>query len=392
MPPAEGNGPEAPRASAGRASEPRRAVTERGRAVVQREYRKPLVIEEFDVPAPEPGGLILKITQAGICGSDLHIWHGTAGMALPPGGRAMGHEGNGVVWRLGAGRTTDSLGHPIREGDRVLHSAVHGCGHCYECQRGQPNWCPTYPSERAAGEFPHFVGTFADYYYLPNNHPVYKVPDELPDSVLSFVNCAMGTVTEGLTLAQAGQGHSVVIFGAGGLGLNATAVARQRGVDQVIILDRQRSRLALAQEFGAEHTIDIDEYDTPDARRERVLQLTRGRGADIVMELVGNVSLFPEGLEMLASGGTFVQIGAIGGQSATVPPGVLTRGRRIIGSRMYRNQILPMLMDFLVRQHERLPFEKIISNRYPLEQVNEAFEAAEWRGRQTEVTRAILVP
>ena len=369
-------------------------MPERGRAVILKEYKSPFVIEEFDVPDPEPGGLIVKITQASICGSDLHAWHGTtgAGLGVPPQGRVMGHEGNGVVYKLGPGRTTDSLGSPLQEGDRVLHSAVQGCGHCFQCQRGQPNWCPTYPSSRAAGEHPYFVGTFADYYYLPGNHPVYKVPDSVPDSVLPFVNCAMGTVTEGLTQAQAGQGHSLVIFGAGGLGLNATAVAKHRGVDQVIILDRQAKRLALATDFGADHTVNIDEYDTPEARLERIQDLTRGRGADVVMELVGNVSLFTEGIGMLGAGGTFVQIGATGGGEARLNPGALLKGKRIIGSLMYRNHILPMLLDFLERNHERLPFEKIISNHYPLERVNEAFAAAEWQGRQTEVTRALLVP
>ena len=87
----------------------------KGRVVVVKEYGKPFVIEEYDVPSPEPGAMVLKITQAGICGSDLHTWRGDqAAMALPDGGRVMGHEGTGVIYSLGAGLSTDSLGNPIR--------------------------------------------------------------------------------------------------------------------------------------------------------------------------------------------------------------------------------------------------------------------------------------
>ena len=85
---------------------------------VMHEYREPLSIEEFPVPDPEPDGVIVKITQAGLCGSDLHAWHGGAA-PVPSHGRVMGHEGTGVVWKLGAGRTTDSLGRPLAEGERI---------------------------------------------------------------------------------------------------------------------------------------------------------------------------------------------------------------------------------------------------------------------------------
>ena len=363
---------------------------ERGRAAVMHEYGKPLSIEEFPVPDPGPDEIIVKIKQAGLCGSDLHGWHGGAA-PVPPHGRVMGHEGTGVVWKLGSGRTTDSLGRPLAEGERIMHSAVKGCGTCYECMRGQANWCPTYPSTREAVP-PYFVGTFADYYHLPGGHPVFKVPNEVPDSVLPSVNCAMGTVTEGLIQAEAGPGHNVVLFGAGGLGLYATVMARHRGVDQIIIADRIPERLALAEEFGADHTINIDECATAEDRRDRVLALTQGRGADIVMELVGNAALLSEGLDFLAPGGRFVQIGAAQGASASLNPAQLLRGKRIIGNLMYRSQVLPMLLDFLARNHARLPFEKILSHRYPLERINDAFEAADWQARQTHVTRAVIVP
>ena len=131
----------------------------KGRVVVAKEHGQPFVIEEYDVPDPEPGGIILKITQAGICGSDLHQWRGDQrDTPLPPNGRVMGHEGTGVIAQLGAGVTTDSLGKPIHEGDRLMYASIAPCNRCYQCLRGEHNWCSGGLAARDAGVFPYFVG------------------------------------------------------------------------------------------------------------------------------------------------------------------------------------------------------------------------------------------
>ncbi len=366
----------------------------RGRVVVLKEYGKPFEIEEYEVPDPEPGGIILKITQAGVCGSDLHTWRGDQSASpLPPGGRVMGHEGTGVVFRLGEGVTTDFLGKPIKEGDRLMYSAIAPCGRCYQCLRGDGNWCASGRYGGSAGQFPYFTGTYADYYYLPASRPVFRVPDELPDSVLGYVNCAMGTVTEGLLRAGCREGDYVVIQGAGGLGLNATAMAKDMGAHKVIVMDRLDHRLALAEEFGADHTINVEEFNTPNTRRERVLELTEGRGANIVMELVGRPELLAEGIELLTNGGTFVEIGNISAErTVTIDPSHLLRGKKIMGSLMYRPQLLPMMMETLVKKLGEVPYDKIVSHNYPLADVNKAFEDSEWNERQTGVSRSMLVP
>jgi threonine dehydrogenase-like Zn-dependent dehydrogenase len=365
----------------------------KGRVVVCREYGKPFEIEEYDVPNPEPGAVLLRMTQAGICGSDLHVWRGDqVNVPLPPTGRAMGHEGTGAIAQLGEGITTDTLGTPVQEGDRVVYSAVFPCYHCPPCLRGDTNWCTrrAYP---AAGVYPYFTGTYADYLYLPPRHPFFRVPDELPDELLGPVNCAMGTVTTGLLRAGAGQGDTVVIMGAGGLGLHAIAMAKDMGAHKVIALDRLDNRLRLAEEFGADHTINVEEANTVAARVQQIRALTNGQGADIVMELVGRAELLAEGIDMLGNGGTFIEIGDIvAGREVSIDPSKLLSGKSIMGSRMYRPSLLPTLLDYLVRNRYRLPFHTIISHKFPLAQVNEAFEKAEWHQRQTEITRAVLVP
>ncbi|HLF71935.1 MAG TPA: zinc-binding dehydrogenase [Dehalococcoidia bacterium] len=369
----------------------------KGRVVVFKAPHQPFGIEEFDVPDPEPGAIVLKMTQAGVCGSDLHRWRGDGQttVATPATGSTVGHEGTGVIYKLGDGVTTDSLGKTIKEGDRLVYSAISPCGRCYQCINGNGNWCSGVRMGRNSyGVWPFFTGTYADYYYIRPNVPVFKVPDELDDSVLGFVNCAMGTVTEGLMRAGCKEGDYVVIQGAGGLGLNAVAMAKDMGAHRVIVLDRLENRLGLAREFGADETINIEqEFSTPEMRRQRILDITEGRGADVVMELVGKADLLVEGLSYLTSGGTFVEIGNIvKGQTVTIDTSTILRGQRIIGSAMYRPQLLPMMLETLVKQKGKAPYEKVVSHYYPLADVTKAFEDAEWQDRQTPVSRSMLVP
>ena len=368
----------------------------KGRTVVLKEYLTPLEIEEYEVPDPEPGAVLVQIRQAGLCGSDLHTWRGDQmNRPLPSTGRPMGHEGTGVVHSLGRGVTTDFLGDPLAEGDRVVFSAIYTCGRCPPCLRGDQNLCSQMRlSYRAAGgEHPYFVNTYADFIYLPPQHPVFKVPDELTDDEVVSLNCAMGTVLQGLMLAGSGQGKTVVIQGAGGLGLYAAAFAKDMGAECVIAVDGQKARLDLARELGADETIDINELDTPEARIAQVNALTRNRGADIVVELVGLGELMPEGIDMLGSGGTFVEIGNLmRGRTATIEPALLLRSKRIIGSIMYRPALIPGILDFLVRNHHSLPLDKVISHKFPLSEINNAFMEAEWSGRETPVIRGAIVP
>jgi threonine dehydrogenase-like Zn-dependent dehydrogenase len=357
-------------------------------------YGQPLELREYEVAAPEPGAILVRIRMAGICGSDLHMWRGdTAGSRpVPPEGRAMGHEGTGVVAALGAGVATDSLGRPLAEGDRVVFFATFPCWTCPLCLQGQPNLCVRYPY-RAVGRPPYFVGTYADYVHLPPRHPVFRVPDDLSDEVVAPVNCAMCTVANGLRVAGARQGQTIVVQGAGGLGLTATALARDLGADRVIVLDRLPRRLDLARRFGADETIDIGELTTPESRVERVRELTHGLGADVVAELVGMPELLAEGVAMLRNGGTFLEIGQF--YSRPVPFDVSTlvlTGKRIVGSLMYPPQILAQTLDFLERTRDRLPWKDMVSHRFPLAEVNSAFVDAEWMARSTEVVRGVLVP
>ena len=367
----------------------------RGRLAVLTAYGKPFEIRDYEVPDPEPGAVVIRVTQSAICGSDLHMFRGDAHrIPVPEGGRAMGHEGTGVVHALGKGVTTDFLGQPLREGDRVIHSVIVPCNRCRMCLRGESNLCLGKVATPPAGSYPYFVGTFADFYYAPPNMPVFRVPDELSDDLLAPINCAMGTATQGLLSAGVGQGDHVVVQGAGGLGLTAVAMAKDMGADKVIVFDRLPGRLAMAKEFGADHVIDVNEYSTAQQRIDVVKDITGGHGADVVLELVGLAELLPEGVAMLRVGGTYVDIGLFfAGRTIEFDAStIVMTGKKIMGSAMYKPIVLSTILDFLVRNQARWPFEKLVSHRFPLDDINTAFTASEWSGQETPVIRAVLVP
>lgn len=370
----------------------------RGRTAVLKTYFEPFVLEEYDVPEPEPGAVVLRITMAGLCGSDLHTWRGDHGTnrPLPPTGMLLGHEGIGIVAMLGKGLTKDTAGHDLHEGDRVIFSALAPCNHCQYCLAGDHNLCPTRSlvnGRSPAGRIPYFVSTYSDYICLPAFHPIFRVPDEITDEEVTALNCAMGTVLEGLRVAQMRQGMSLVTQGAGGLGLYAVALAKDMGASTVIAIDGQKARLDLALAWGADAVININEMESPRERVEEVRRLSGGKGADIVTELVGTGEVVPEGIEMLAPGGAYVEIGnLVRGRTATIEPQALLRRKRILGSSMYRPEILPTLLDFVQRNRQTVPLGRIISHRFALSEINAAFDASEWTDRETPVIRSAIIP
>lgn len=369
----------------------------KARAAVLKGFRQPYEIQEFPIPEVAPGAILVKLTMANICGSDLHIWRGDVPMRMPPEGTIIGHEMTGRVAKLGAGVRTDSLGSPLKEGDRVVYCYFNPCGSCYQCLHGHRAACPKKMSNMAGSitEPPYFRGAFAEYYYLQPGMFVYKVPDSLSDDLVAPVNCALSQVIYGLSQAGVRFGDTVVIQGAGGLGLNAIAVAREMGAGRIIAIDSVPARLKLAKEFGADDTIDLNQAASADQRIERVMELTGKRGADVVCELVGLPAVVPEGIAMIRAGGTYLEIGNISrGQTVAIDPSALVWGnKKLVGVLMYDPWVIPKALDFLERTRKRYPFERLLSHKFPFTKINDAFNQAEWLDRQKDVviTRASLM-
>ena len=365
-----------------------------GRLVAFYGAGEPMKIEEFEVPAPGPGAALVRTSLANVCGSDLHVWRGEQdlrkmGRALP---RHMGHEMCGRIHALGEGITTDSAGAPLAVGDRVVARYSHSCGRCRGCLSGHSRYCPHQGRQWAdtCHVWPYFRGSWGDYAYLFPNHAVFKVPDELSDGMVAGINCAFATVMCGLDVARVQLGETVVVQGAGGLGIYAAAIARELGAGQVIVVDGVQERLDLAARFGADELIDLRELRTTEARVARVKELTDGWGADVVVEVAGAIGAMQEGLDMCGNGGRLVEIGNIvaGVSFPLYPPHLNQRNVSILGIGYYEPFHLKRSLDLMLRTRERYPYDKVVSDVFPLEEVNEVL-AAQDKGH---ITRAALRP
>ncbi len=371
-------------------------MPETGRAAVYTDVGQPFEIREYPVPDPAPDGIVVRVTSAGICGSDLHVWRGDIRIAMMgPGPRILGHEMTGKVAKLGMNVRTDSLGNPLKEGDRIVYPYFTPCRRCYQCLRGEFAACPVkYGPTPIADNAPHFFGAYAEYYYMKDAAFVFKVPDELSDEMVTPVNCALSEVIYALGKAGLKMGDTVVIQGAGGLGINATAVARGMGAGTIIVIDGVPERLKLAKECGADEVIDITQDTTAPDRIARVMGLTKARGADIVAEFVGIPQAIPEGIAMVRAGGTYLEVGNISlGKTATIDPSMLVwQNKRIVSVVMYDPIILAAALDFLVRNKDRFPLANLVSDKFSLDDIGDAFQQAEWEGKSTSVSRVAVTP
>ncbi|NUP30718.1 MAG: zinc-binding dehydrogenase [Streptomycetaceae bacterium] len=340
-----------------------------------------------------PGEVLVKVTRANVCGSDLHAWHGrfnTRGLGgkLPT---VLGHEMVGVVAGLGEGVTHDTAGGPLVEGTRVVFPYFFPCHTCRYCVTGRRAGCVRMSMAMLASsaEPPYYVGGFADYFLLPAGALLYPVPDTLSDEVVSGVNCALSQVMQAYDRAQLAFGETVVIQGAGGLGLYATALAKARGAATVVVVDPVAERLELARELGADAVVDIGAEPDERKRVKRVQDLTGG-GADVVVELVGSPAVVGEGIKMLGRYGRYLSVGNIGhGQTYEADPSRLTlTNKSIIGVSLYEPDALGRSLRFLDSVRDTLPKHWLESTAFPLDDINEAFRAADAR----EVVRASIVP
>jgi threonine dehydrogenase-like Zn-dependent dehydrogenase len=347
-------------------------------------------VKEFDVPEPEPGAVLVKVRRANVCGSEVHIYHFHHPLIREC---VLGHEFVGEVAALGEGVTTDYAGNPVQVGDRVIAPYYLTCRKCLACLRGNFNLCQrayafwANPPEKE----PHFTGAFATHYYVHPDQYFYKVPDNVPDEVVAGANCGLTQVLFGLHQIGLTAGDSLVIQGAGGLGLYAAAVGSDVGA-QVIVVEGIPERIELAKRFGAESAVDMREHETAGERIEQVQALTDGYGADVVLEVTGVPAAFVEGVGLARPGGTLVEIGNVSvGQEheVSLAPGLITRKMlRVQGFVRYQPWFLHRALRFLERKHKDHPFDALSDREYGLEDVGEAIEREEGK----KVARPAIVP
>jgi threonine dehydrogenase-like Zn-dependent dehydrogenase len=341
---------------------------------------------EYDVAKPLPGGMTLRMIRANVCGSEVAIINGRH--PLINVGCVLGHEGVGVIERLGEGVTRDFAGNPLAVGDRVVATYFQVCRRCPECNLGKMNLCRNAFAgwSQQADAAPHFHGTFSTYYSVGPDQFVYKVPEHVSSKAISSANCALSQVTYGCQLGEITRGQKVLILGAGGLGVCASAVASEMG-GEVFIAEMAPNRLPKAREFGAHHLIDMSAADGGAGRIELLREATNG-GADVVIDLTGVPSVFSEAAQSLRSGGIMVEIGSISpGRYTEFDPGLFTRsGTQLRAGLRYPAPILGQAVQFIA-DTPQYPWEDLVDAEYAFEDFMSAITAAE----QKQVTRAALL-
>ena len=350
-------------------------------AAVLYKFGEPLVLETLALPTTiEPGAIIVKMEVASVCGTDVHFWQGEFGRPdLIPLPIVLGHEMVGRVAALGAGVSKDSVGEPLDIGDRIIWT--HGsCGQCYYCVVAhQEVLCPTrrINLQHTLRKFPYLVGGFSEYCYVFPQSGRIKVPDEVPSDIASAASCALRTVINGFDrLGRIAPDETVVIQGAGALGLFSTALAVHAGASQVIVFGAPDERLRVAERWGASRTVSIERLPDADARRDEVLRATGGRGADIVIEVSGGHTAFPEGLDLCRPGGRYLVIGQIGGHRVSIAPTtIVLKQITIIGAQSGGPDHYHKALQFIKATRHRFTFQDLLTNRYNLADINQALEA-----------------
>ena len=347
------------------------------RAVILADYSRGPAVETLDLGPVLPGGALVRVDAATVCGTDVHICDGVFEQlaSLP---LVMGHEGTGTVVELGAGLEHDALGQPLRPGDRVVW-AHNWCGRCYFCAVAkQPTLCENTmgygwgPYEEGAVN-----GTFSEHMHISPDSRVLRVPEGVSSPLASAATCALRTVMHALDrMPRIRFSDSVVVLGAGPVGVLAAAAALRSGASQVILIGAPASRLAATEEWGLTSRIDID-HTEPDERIEAVRNMTQGRGADIVLECAGPPNAFTEGMEMVRAGGTLMVIGQAHGE--TVPVATTAMKVRQLTVRTSLSADISHFHDalrFLDRHSVELGLESTVcSTTYSLDQVTDALAA-----------------
>ena len=350
-----------------------------------------IAIKEMDLPSVEPGAVLVEVVKANVCGSDVHIWHGLHPVIKK--GVVLGHEFIGRIFKLGEGVTTDYANSPVKVGDRIVAPYFLTCLKCPPCLRGQFSLClNAYKFTASPPETPpHFHGSYATHYYVHSNQYFYKVPDRLADAVAAGANCGLSQVYYGLDKAGLSMGETVVIQGAGGLGLYASAIAKEKGA-KVVVIEGAAERMKFAGAFGADHLIGLKEFPTVEERLEQVKKITGSDGADVVLEVTGVPSAFAEALQLVRIGGRVIEIGniLIGPQfEVSFSPGLITRKAILVqGVVRYDPWYLHRSLQFLEKNQAKYPFEKFSDREYDLGEAREALERSEKRS----IARAIIAP
>ena len=344
---------------------------------------QPLEIrDDIEVEAPHAGEVKIRMAASGVCHSDLSIQNGTL---MSPTPVVLGHEGAGVVEEVGEGVTD------LAPGDHVVISWVPQCGECFFCKRQQGELCELAGVPLATGGMLDgttriksgdtalyqmaAAGTFSETTIVPRIGAV-KIPDDIDLTVAALIGCGVLTgVGAALNTANISKGDTVAVVGCGGVGLNVIQGARLAGAAEIIAVDQNETKLALAKNFGATTTVNASQGDAV----SQVMEMTGQRGADVAFEVIGLGETIDQTITMTRRGGQAILVGVPRMDvNVNVPAffGVVLAEKTIKGCWYGSSNVhtdVPKLVE-LYRSGD-LKLDELVSRTINLEDVNDAFAA-----------------
>ncbi len=354
------------------------------RAALLQQARQPIeIVQDIEVIPPRAGEVRVNIKYCGLCQSDLGFVTGKSPLMGP---MIPGHEASGIVESLGPG-----VSH-LAVGDHVVLTPAAPCGHCYYCQREQPQLC-TNAMSILSGLLPDGgsgitrngeqvlrgcgLGALAEYVTLPATGAI-KIDDDIPLDVACVIGCALQTgVGAVLNTAQMEPGATCMVMGLGGIGMATLQGARIAGASVVIASDPVEARRDRAMAFGATHVLDPAEDDI----NARVMELTDGIGLDYAFEAAGKAALIEQGIQLTRMGGTTVIVGSPAlEEDLTIPNVVLFQAleKKLCGCLLGSSNSLYEIPRLLrLWRKGLLDMESMISSRRPLAEINEGFSDLE---------------
>ena len=344
------------------------------KAAVCHEHGKPLLIQDVHIAEPKGTQVKIKIGACAICHSDIHYAEGAWKGPLPA---VYGHEAAGVVVEVGADVKR------LKEGDRVIVTLIRSCGRCFYCDQDTPTLCGTAVALDSGDILTDTrgnpviqgmkTGAFAEYVVVDASQ-VAVLPGDIRLDAASLLACGVITGVGALVnTAKVYPGASVVVVGVGGVGLNTVQGARLCGAARIIALDTEDEKLDVARQLGATHGMNANEENA----RKHILEITDGRGADFIFVTVGARTAMDQSYQYMRRGGEVILVGmtARGVRSEFLPLNLVSSTQTIRGSFMGQTRLsvdIPWLIEHY--RQGRLKLGELISNRYCLDEINDAIK------------------
>ena len=313
---------------------------------------KKLVVKDIPVPKPKDDEVLIKVNCCGICGTDMKLWNGQYSANIPV---VLGHEYSGEI--VEAGKKVKIL----KVGDRVVSDPNESCGKCYWCRNAQPCFCDSLAAYGVLRD-----GGFAEF-CTAGEKGVYLIPDGLDLESASFTE-PVSCVVHAVDRAGYKSGDNVVIIGGGPMGQMHLQFALHCGVNKVILVEPEESRMQMAREFGANCVLNPKTEDI----KKAVLDLTGGLGADVVVEAVGHTDTLEQGVDLAKRGGKVIVFGfAPEGEKASFAPfDILSKELTIMGA-WVNPYTYSRALDILASG--QVDVKPLMSNRIKLDNIMDGF-------------------